>query len=361
MSDLDGKLEAIRAELDEVDRRLVALISDRARLAQKVGEIKAAAGLRVYAPDRERQVLDRVCGMNDGPIEDGALRTIYRELMSASLALERSPRIAILGPPGSFSHLAGRRKFGLSVEFEIVTSIAEVFDAIEYGHAEFALAPVENSVAGGVGETLDALIERDVKVCGEVNLAVHHHLLGHGPIEKIEKVCSKQEVFAQCHKYLAAMGWSGKTVAVGSTSAAAKLAKEDATVAAVASDLAAELFELPRLAEYVEDDPGNVTRFLIISTASPKPTGADRTSIVFAVGHEAGKLVEVLDQFRVAGINMTRIESRPDRQKRWGYYFFVDVEGHADAPALAEQLKATGLQCSFWKVLGSYPVAEEVL
>jgi len=361
MSESDRELDAIRAQLDRIDDELVRLINDRARLAQRIGEVKAGAGLRVYAPDRERQVLDRVCSLNAGPMSNRALRLVYRELMSASLALERSPRIAILGPAGSFSHLAGRRRFGLSVEFEIVATIAAVFDAVEHGHAEFALVPVENSIAGGVGETLDALVERDVQVCGEVHLAVHHHLLGRGPIERIRRVYSKPEVFAQCHKYLAAMNLAGKAVPAASTSAAAERAAKEDAAAAIAGDLAAELYDLPKLAEFIEDDAGNVTRFVVVGGTKPKPTGKDKTSLVFSVGHEPGKLVEALDPFRDNGINMTRIESRPSRHKRWGYHFFVDIEGHADDVPLASQIQETAKRCSFFKVLGSYPRADEVL
>lgn len=361
MSDHAAELASFRETLDLLDEKLVALIDQRAEIALQVGASKAASGMKVYAPDRERQVLDRVCSLSKGPIDARALRSVYRELMSASLALERTPRIAILGPAGSFSHLAGRRRFGASVEFEVLTSISDVFDAVQRGHAEFALVPVENSIAGGVGETLDALITRDVVVCGEIHLAVHHHLLGLGPIDELEHVYSKPEVFAQCQQYLSANGLADKVFNAASTSDAARLAKERPNTAAIAGNLAAELFDLPKLATYIEDDSGNVTRFLILGSKGCKPVGSDKTSIVFSVGHEPGKLVEALDAFRQRGVNMTRIESRPDRLKRWGYYFFVDVEGHVDDPAFAESLAVTANRCSFWKVLGSYPKADEVL
>ena len=361
MSDLDKELKIVRTQLDELDERLVRLINDRARLVQRIGSAKAQAGVRVYVPDRERQVLDRIRKLNTGPLDDRAVHLIYRELMSASLVLEKSPRIAILGPEGSYSHLAGRRKFGLSVEFEPVATIAAVFDEVQRRRADYGLVPVENSIAGGIGETMDALIERDVIVCGEVNLAVHHHLLGLGSIDSIQHVYSKPEVFAQCGRWLSSTGLIGKTVPVSSSSVAAEKARDEPGGAAIASELAAELFELNRIAEYVEDQSGNVTRFLILGTTPTKPTAADKTNIVFGVGHQPGQLVVVLDVLRQAGLNMTRIESRPDKRQKWQYFFLVDFEGHQDQPLVADALRDIEKRCSFLKILGSYPRADEVL
>lgn len=361
MSDLDKELKAVRADLDELDKRLVLLINDRARLVQRIGKAKAQAGLRVYAPDRERQVLDRIRKLNSGPLDDRAIHLIYRELMSASLVLEKSPRIALLGPEGSYSHLAGRRKFGLSVEFEPVATIDAVFDEVQRGRAEFGLVPVENSTAGGIGETLDALIERDVIICGEMHLAVHHHLLGKGSIDSIKHVYSKPEVFSQCRRWLSATGLIAKTVPVASSSVAAEKARAEPGGAAIASELAAELYDLNRIAEYVEDQSGNVTRFLILGTTPTKPTAADKTSVAFGVGHQPGQLVVVLDVLRQAGINMTRIESRPDKRQKWQYFFLVDFEGHRDQPQVADVLRDVEARCSFLKILGSYPRADEVL
>jgi len=357
----DNPLQAVRQELDSVDEELVKLVNRRAELARRIGQTKAAAGLRVYAPDRERQVLDRVTKLNAGPTSDRSLRAIYRELMSASLALERTPRIAVLGPAGTFSHLAARRKFGMSVEFELLSTIRAVFDEVLRGHAEFGLVPVENSLVGGIGETLDTLIDRDVQVCGEVHLAIHHHLLGHGPLDEVTKVYSKPEVFAQCQKWLDATGLHAKVVPISSTAAAAKRAADEPDVAAIASELAAEVFGLSRIAEFVEDEPDNVTRFLIIGTASLKPTGADKTSILFGAGHQPGALASVLEVFSRAGLNMTRIESRPNRRKRWDYYFFVDLEGHASEEPMATALADAAHRCGFWKLMGAYPQATDVV
>lgn len=357
----DSPLDAMRDALDHVDDQLVGLINERARIAQRIGQAKAARGLRVYAPDRERQVLDRVAELSDGPVNERSLRAIYRELMSASLALERTPRIAVLGPQGSYSHLAGRRKFGTSVEFELVTTIAAVFDELEHGHAESGLVPVENSIAGGVGETLDLLVDRSLEVCGELNLAVHHHLFGSGPLERIERVYSKPEAFDQCRKWLADTGLSSKTVHEASTSAAAERAAREPNTGAIASDLAGELFGLSRIAAFVEDDAENVTRFLILGGASPQPTGSDKTAVVFSVGHQSGALADTLDRFRDAGLNLTRIESRPDRRCRWAYCFFVDFLGHAATPEIANALEGIANACNFWKIIGSFPASPDVV
>ena len=292
---------------------------------------------------------------------DVALRSVYRELMSASLALERTPRIAILGPLGSYSHLAGRRKFGHSVEFEPLANITAVFDEVEHGHAEFALAPVENSIVGGVGETLDALIDHDVVVCGEVKLAIHHHLLANCPLDEVRRVYSKPEVFAQCQRWLAETGLLARTIPAASTSAAAEIASRESGAAAIAGDLAAELCQLGKIAEFIEDEPGNVTRFLILGTSKVGITGADKTSIVFSVGDEPGTLMDALGVFREHEINMTRIESRPDRRRRWAYHFFVDIDGHVDTPQVADALEYTAKRCQHWKVLGSYPRAQEIV
>ncbi len=361
MSDLDAMLVQLRARIDAVDVELVRLINERATLVQEIGVAKAAAGVRVYTPDREKAVLDRVGELNRGPITAAALRAVYRELMSASLALERAPRIAVLGPAGSFSHLAGRRKFGLSVEFEFLAGIGDVFDAVQRGRAESGLVPVENSTAGGIGETLDLLGDRDVRVCGEVNVAVRHHLLGSCALDEVERVYSKPEVFQQCHRFLDATGLLARTVATTSTSAAAEIAAREPRAAAIAGELAAEVFGLARIAEFIEDDPGNVTRFLILAPAAARPTGSDKTSIVFSVGHQPGTLAAVLDVFRTTGINMLRIESRSNRRRKWDYHFFVDLEGHCDRPPLSDTLAEAAKACSSLKILGSYPRSDETV
>lgn len=361
MTDHQPKLDALRKKLDDLDAKLVELINGRAELARQIGEVKAEAGLRVYAPDRERTVLDRVCELSGGPVTGEALRSVYRELMSASLALERTPRIAILGPPGSFSHLAGRKRFGGAVEFEPVSSIRAVFDEVVAGRAEFALAPVENSIIGGVGETLDCLVSHDVGVCGEATIAVHLHLFARCPLDAVRVVYSKPEVFGQCQKFLAETGLLVKIKPAASSSAAAEQAASEEGAAAIAGELAGSLFQLPRIAEFIEDDRTSVTRFLILGGAAPAPTGKDKTSIVFGVGHAPGRLAEVLTRFSDAGINLTRIESRPNRNERWSYHFFVDHEGHGQADEVRAAHEVIAPLCSSWKVLGSYPASDEVL
>ncbi len=266
-----------------------------------------------------------------------------------------------MGPPGSYSHLAARKKFGLSVEFAFVSTILAVFEEVEHGHAEFGLVPVENTIAGSIGETMDALVERDATVCGEMHLAVHHHLLGSVPIGEILHVYSKPEVIAQCQRWLSATGLADRTVQAASSSAAAQRASEEPGAAAIASELAAELYNLGWIEEFVEDEASNVTRFIVIGSVPPKATGNDKTTIVFCVGHRPGQLVDVLDVLRSAGINMTRIESRPNKREKWQYHFFVDIEGHADSPEIREPLSAAADHCRHWKVCGSYPRSDETL
>lgn len=312
-------------------------------------------------PDRERAVLDLVRGLNEGPLSDRTIGAIYRELMSGSLALERPPRVAYLGPAGSFSHLAATRKFGASVDYEALGHIGACFDEIERDRVDLALVPVENSLGGGIVDTLNAFIGRAVHVCGEINLAVHHHLLGHGPLDRVERVYSKPEAFGQCQKWLTETGLIAKTQAVSSTSKAAEMAAEEPASAAIGSRLAGDLFGLRVVADRVEDDPNNVTRFVVIGKKAAKPTGDDKTAIYFHAADRPGSLVETLDAFRKGGINMSFIQSRPSRVRRFDYAFFVDLAGHVEDGPVATAIDDARTHCADLKVLGSFPRADEVV
>ena len=360
MSMLKSQLSDLRARIDRIDAQLVELVNQRLRIVEQIGNAKRSAGAHAYSPDRERHILDRISAMNAGPISPEALRAIYREIMSASLALERAPRVALLGPRGSFSHLAARRKFGHSVELETFTTIDACFDAIECSRSELALVPIENSIAGGVGETLDALIERTVNVCGELRLAVHQHLLGNVPLQAIQRVYSKPEVFDQCRKWLLDTGLSSKTSATPSTSRAAELAASEPGSAAIAGELAAELFCLQKIAQFIEDDRSNVTRFIVLGPQTPEPTGCDATLVAFGIGDRAGALVEVLEALRAANVNIIRLQSRPDRRQPWSQSFIMDLDGHASDPRVAAALQEAAKRCNFWKLIGSYPQAREI-
>ncbi len=361
MSETEKQLDVLRVKIDEVDEKIVSLLNERAEVVLKIGKTKSTDGTCTYVPNRESQVLERVSKINPGPLPDQTIRAIYRELMSGSFVLEQPPRIAYLGPPGSFSHLAARRKFGSTVEYEALQSITAVFDEVERGRVDLGLVPVENTTGGGVADTLDALVDRQVIVCGELNLGVHLHLLGNGPLGKIERVYSKVEAFAQCRQWLTETGLIDKSQAVTSTSKAAELASQESASAAIGSELAGEIYGLDRLADGIEDNPNNVTRFLVLSRTVAKPTGDDKTAVYFHAADRPGALVEVLAMFRQLGINMTFIQSRPARGKGFEYAFFVDVEGHRESKKLSEALEHAKQFCSNLKVLGSYPCVREVL
>lgn len=361
MSKSDAQLTSFRERIDAIDAELVRLVNERAKLAAEIGRIKRTTGDATYAPAREREVLDRVLAANEGPLGDNTILAIYRELMSGSFTLERPPRVAYLGPPGSYSHLAAKRKFGSSVEFEPLRHIDAVFDEIERGHVDLGLAPVENTTGGGVVDTLDAFVGRSVRICAEVLLSVQHHLLANCPIEEIDRVYSKPEGFVQCQRWLTETGLASKTIAVASTSKAAEMAAAEQGAAAIGSELAAEIYGLRKVCDRIEDDPGNVTRFVVVGREHAKPTSNDKTALLFVASDKPGSLVEVLDVFRKCGVNMTYIESRPIRERKFEYRFFVDIEGHVDTPAIAQAIEDVRQHCRELNVLGSFPRAEEVV
>jgi chorismate mutase/prephenate dehydratase len=354
-------LEELRKKIDELDHQLVQLLNERARVVVEIGKLKNKTDKPVYSPDREKEVFARIAEANKGPLPDRCLVAIWRELMSGSFVLERPLRIGYLGPGGSFSHTAAMLKFGQSVEYESLADISSIFDEVSKGHCDLGLAPVENTMGGGVIETLDALIDSDVKVCAEVLMAIHHNLLGNCSLEEIEKIYSKPEVFAQCRNWLSATFKEAKTVPVASTARAAQLAADEPRAAAIGSSVAAELYGLRIVCENIEDIAINVTRFLVISREDAKPTGEDKTAILFSTAHKAGALADVLDVFKQYEINLTNIESRPSRKRQWEYYFFVDFLGHRTEKHIQEGLEESRKHCLQLSILGSFPRATELL
>ena len=354
-------LDELRKRIDELDYQLVKLLNERARVVVNIGKLKNKTDKPVYAPDREKDVFARIIKANEGPLPDKCLMAIWRELMSGSFVLERPLRIGYLGPGGSFSHNAAMLKFGQSVEYEPLADIASIFDEVSKGHCDLGLAPVENKMGGGVIETLDALIDSDVKVCAEVLMAIHHNLLGNCSMQEVEKIYSKPEVFVQCRNWLSATFKGTQTVPVASTARAAQLAAEEPKAAAIGSSVAAELYGLRIICENIEDIANNVTRFLVISREDARPTGEDKTAILFSTAHKAGALSEVLDMFKRYGINLTNIESRPSRKREWEYYFFVDFLGHRTEKHIQEGLQESRKHCLQLSILGSFPRATELL
>jgi chorismate mutase/prephenate dehydratase len=354
-------LEELRKKIDEIDDQLVKLLNERARVVVEIGKFKTRTDKPVYAPDREKDVFARIARANKGPLPDRCLVAIWRELMSGSFVLERPLRIGYLGPAGSFSHTASMLKFGQSVEYEPLADITSIFDEVSKGHCDLGLAPVENSMGGGVIETLDALIDSNVKVCAEVLMAIHHSLLGNCSLEKIEKIYSKPEVFAQCRRWLSATFKEAKTVPVASTAKAAQMAATEPNTAAIGSKVAAELYGLGIIFENIEDIANNVTRFLVIGLEDSRPTGEDKTAMLFSTAHKAGALSDVLDVFKTYNINLTNIESRPSKKREWEYYFFVDFLGHRTDKNVQEGLTEARQHCLQLSVLGSFPRATELL
>ena len=354
-------LDGLRKKIDEIDHQLVKLLNERARVVVEIGKFKNKTDKPVYAPDREKDVFAKIIEANEGPLPNRCLVAIWRELMSGSFVLERPLRIGYLGPAGSFSHTAAMLKFGQSVEYEPLADIRSIFDEVSKGHCDLGLVPVENTMGGGVIETLDALVVSDVKVCAEVLMAIHHNLLGNCALEEVEQVYSKPEVFAQCRNWLSATFKEAKTIPVASTAKAAQLAAEEPNTAAIGSNIAAELYELRVICENIEDTTNNVTRFLVISKEDAKPTGEDKTALVFSTADKPGALSDVLDVFKQYGINMTKVESRPSRKKQWEYYFFVDILGHKTEKHIREGLGESRKHCLQLSILGSFPRATELL
>jgi len=354
-------LEKLRKHIDELDNQLLKLMNERARVVVEIGKFKNKTDRPIYAPDREKKVIEKIIKSNHGPLPDKCLTAVWRELMSGSFVLERPLRIAYLGPKGSFSHTAAMLKFGQSVEYEPLTDILSIFGEINKGHCDLGIVPIENTMGGGVIETLDAFVESNTKVCAEVLMTIHHNLMANCNLEQVEKIYSKPEVFAQCRNWLTATFKEAQTVAAASTAKAAQMAAAEPGTAAIGSAIAAELYNLKIICRNIEDVTNNVTRFLVISQQDAKPTGEDKTAILFSTAHKAGSLVDVLEVFKKYNINLTNIESRPSRKRQWEYYFFADFTGHHKDKNVQNALDAARKHCLQLSVLGSFPMAKELL
>ncbi|HBS29376.1 MAG TPA: chorismate mutase [Phycisphaerales bacterium] len=362
-------LDELRGLIDAVDHRLVDLLNERARLVVEVGQVKRGTGVPIYAPHREQAVLKRALGANQGPLSDRTIEAVYREIMSGSFALEQPLRIGFLGPAGSYSHQAAVRQFGQSVSFEDLHEIAGVFTEVRRGHCHYGLAPIENSIGGGIVETLDAFAESrgEIFIYAEVLLEVHHALLADCQPREIKRIYSKPEVFSQCRVWLATQFPKAELVPAPSTSRAVLMAAEDSKAdpgcgsAAIASSLAGQLYGLETLFARIEDNPNNITRFAVISRQQASPSGQDKTSIMFNTANKPGALVSVLSVFEDAGINLTHIDKRPSGRVNWQYTFFIDAEGHKDDAAMHAAIEEARGHCADLTVLGSYPRARRVL
>lgn len=351
-----SKLAGPRKKINEIDKKIIALLNGRAEIAKRIGKLKKDARMSIYTPEREVEIYENIIKENKGPLPNKALFSIYREIMSGSLGLEKKLKIAYLGPEATFTHQAGIKKFGSNVEYFASPTITDVFRDVESGRSDYGVVPVENSTEGMISHTLDMFINSDLKICSEIMLEISHNLLGKYGIKSVKKIYSKQEVFGQCRLWLETNMRGIALIEVSSTSRAAQIASEEKNSAAIASMLAAKKYRLNVLAKDIEDNPNNVTRFLVIGSSIPRPTKRDKTSIMFSVKDRVGALHDILVPFKKYGINLTKIESRPSKRKSWEYYFFVDMTGHSENQNVKEALSELEKHCSFLKILGSYPV-----
>lgn len=356
----DGKLKAIRERIDQIDRQLQALLVERAEAAQSVAGIKLRQDPQAefYRPEREAEVLRMVKSRNMGPLEPEEVARLFREIMSVCLALEQPLEVAFLGPEGTFTQAAALKHFGHAVHTRSMASIPDVFREVEAGACHFGVVPVENSTEGVISHTLDTFLNSPLRICGEVTLRIHHHLLSReASMQEITRVYSHSQSLGQCRRWLDQHLPQAERVAVGSNAEAARLASQNPGSAAIAGEAAAEIYRLPRLELNIEDEPGNTTRFLVIGRKDAAPSGDDKTSLMFSSQNRSGGLHAMLTPFAVHDISMSRIESRPSRRGQWDYVFFVDVEGHREDEKLVLALAELAQQAGQFKVLGSYPKA----
>ena len=353
-------LSEVRERIDGIDRQIQGLIAERARWAQQVGKAKGPlkAAVDYYRPERESQVLRQVLDRNDGPLADEVLLRLFREIMSACLAQQEPLKVGFLGPEGTFSQQALHKHFGHSAKGLPLASIEEVFQEVEAGHADFGVVPVENSGQGTIQSTLDMFLTSPLKICGEVELAVHQHLMSRtGRLEDIERVYSHPMSLAQCKAWLRQHLPKAEKIPVASNAEAARRARTADDAAAIAGESAGHVYGLKVVAGPIEDRPDNTTRFLVLGRELFSPSGHDRTSLLVYVRDQPGALYNVLSPFAKHGVSMNRIESRPSHTGRWQYAFFIDVSGHVQDAAVARALSELGDYAADVKVLGSYPVA----
>jgi chorismate mutase/prephenate dehydratase len=356
----EQELKGIREAIDAVDERIQDLITQRAELAERVAHIKLAADPQgsFYRPEREVEVLRRVKARNRGPLGGEEMARLFREIMSACLALEQPLNIAFLGPEGTFTQAAALKHFGHSVRTQPFGAIPDVFREVEGGTCRYGVVPVENSTEGVVSHTLDMFLTSPLSICGEVTLRINHNLMSvAADLEAVRVVYSHSQSLAQCRGWLDRHLLRAERIPVGSNAEAAKLVRGDPAAAAIAGETAAELYGLQILARNIEDEPGNTTRFLVIGKQVVAPSGNDKTSLLFSTRNEAGGLHRLLTPLAEHGVSMTRIESRPSRRGIWDYVFFVDIEGHQADPPVARALADLERAAGMYRILGSYPRA----
>lgn len=353
------RLTTTRNKIDEIDTRIVDLLNKRAQLTLKIRTIKKKIKQDIYTPHREKEIYDNVIKKNKGPLSKESLKAIYREIMSGSLSLERPIRVAYLGPPLTFTNLAALKKFGSSVDYVDCSGIGEVFNEVEKERSDYGVVPIENSIEGAVNYTFDMFVDSEMKICSEIYIEISHNLLsGIKDLKRIKRVYSHPQVFAQCRSWIEKNIPRSELIEVSSTSKAAQLSSHRTNAACIASLLAAKRYGLKVLAKSIEDASHNVTRFLVVGRNMAQPTGHDKTSIMFSIKDKVGALHDILIPFKKNAINLTKIESRPSKMKAWEYYFFVDLNGHYENKDVKKALSQLNRQCTYLKVLGSYPIGK---
>lgn len=354
----DEELKKIRIKIDKIDKELFKLIRERAELAVEVAKIKQQQHSPIYyRPEREAQILRSIVANNDSLLPDHEIARIFRDIMSACLALQKPLSIAYLGPEGTFTQQAVLKHFGESVNLIPEFSISEVFKQVEAGNAHYGVVPIENSTAGMVTPTLDNLINSDVQICGEISLRIHHQLARIDPNQPLELIYAHQQALAQCQNWLSAHYPLVLLKEVASNGLAAQLAVKESKAAAICSDHAIEINKLYKIHQNIEDFPNNTTRFIILGRQLPAPSGCDKTSLIISTPHEPGSLVQLLAPFEKYKINMTLIESRPYRHRNWSYIFFIDFEGHQSEAHIQAALNELTSMSVMMTLLGSYPQA----
>ncbi len=355
------ELEPIRQKIDQLDRELVELLNQRLALAAEIGKLKRSAGGQVYVAEREDAVMRKVITQNQGPIKNEALRAIYREIMSAAIALEKPLLIAYLGPEASNTHAASLKKFGASVDYHAMPTVSDIFTAVEKGETDYAVIPIENSTEGSVREALDSFVESDLKVVAQIYLEINHALISNSSLEAIRRVYSKDQALAQCRHWLQRHLPHAQLIDAPSTSRAVQMVKDEPASAAVAGELAAEHYGVPIVERNIQDKADNTTRFFVLGRkpSGPVGNGKDLTSLLVSLGDEAashsGALLKMLMPLAERGVNLSKIESRPSKKRPWDYYFFLDVTGHYDDPNMKAAISELKTFCPMVKWLGSYP------
>ncbi|TAN44002.1 MAG: prephenate dehydratase [Nitrospirae bacterium] len=354
-------LGKLREQIDGIDERILELLNKRANVAIEVAGIKREQNLKFHSPERERAILERITALNKGEFPNDALKVIFREIISASLSLEEPLKVAYFGPEGTFTHLASVRHFGSSASYIPQESIRTVFDAVDSGKADYGLVPIENSTEGAVNYTLDMFADCELKIAAEVMLEISQNLLSKsGDRKRIKKIYSHPQPIAQCREWLERNMPAIPVIESVSTAKAAEIAAKDGASAAIASELAAKLYDLKFIEKHIEDNKYNFTRFLVIAKEYPGRTGNDKTSLMFSLKDKPGALYSALVPFKTAKINLTKIESRPSKRRAWEYIFFVDMLGHIDDKKVKKAVEEVKDSCLYLKHLGSYPVGDRI-